>query len=579
MISIQTLLDRLRAQVAVQLDTLKVSGPSYFARRTKQVGSLRTRKGRQMLWRSALPLLTYAVAFVIAQYAGAALAFAVSPKLEGATPLYLQGAITVSALLLTPPRRWWLYLLLTLPLMFIDAWLLSLAPSAALMRVLLFVYIILVCIAVLTVSLLRRCVTLPLRFASVGEISRFVACVAVGAVPAAFIATVLRSVLLSWDVWLSWQSGFFGYVLGIVVFTPAIVLWLTNGPGGLGLTSRGRRVEIALLSLATVTVSVFVFTTHLPDDTVVSALSYLLVPVLLWAAVRFSPLVVASALAISTTIAIIGAVNNGGPFVFSSTTANVLALQLYLVFIGVPFYFLAALVQERKQVDGALQASEARYRGVVESQTELISRSLPDTTLTFVNEAHARHLGKSPAELLGRRWIELVPDAERERVQNHIQSLLEQPGVATIEHAVTLPDGSLGWQQWVNRSLGDAVGRVIELQSVGRDVTERKRLEQEREEARAQAERQAEELARVFETVTDGVAVYDQRGQEVRTNAALHRLLGLDMAPPEYAQMSLHERMALFAARDERGRPLAQNEGPLPRALAGVAGAEAMDMR
>jgi PAS domain S-box-containing protein len=104
---------------------------------------------------------------------------------------------------------------------------------------------------------------------------------------------------------------------------------------------------------------------------------------------------------------------------------------------------------------------------------------------------------------------------------------------------------------------------------------------EERQQAVQKVEQQAEELDRVFEAVGDGIAVYDQDGREIRTNTALQRLLRLDVAPPEYAQLSLLERMALFAARDEAGRLLATDEGPLPRALAGevMAGAKAMDLR
>src|SRR5262249_16382767 len=103
---------------------------------------------------------------------------------------------------------------------------------------------------------------------------------------------------------------------------------------------------------------------------------------------------------------------------------------------------------------------------------------------------------------------------------------------------------------------------------------------EERKQAGEKVERQAEELNRVFEAVADGIALYDQDGRQLRTNTALQRLLRLDGAPPEYAQMSLRERMTLFAARDSQGRPMATNEGPLSRALAGdvMAGEEAVDL-
>jgi PAS domain S-box-containing protein len=53
----------------------------------------------------------------------------------------------------------------------------------------------------------------------------------------------------------------------------------------------------------------------------------------------------------------------------------------------------------------ALRASEARYRALVESQLDLISRYRPDTTLTFVNDAYCRFYGRTREELIGRSFL------------------------------------------------------------------------------------------------------------------------------------------------------------------------------
>jgi PAS domain S-box-containing protein len=217
---------------------------------------------------------------------------------------------------------------------------------------------------------------------------------------------------------------------------------------------------------------------------------------------------------------------------------------------------------ERKQLEQALHESEARYRGVVESQTELISRYLPDTTLTFVNEANCRAMGLSQEQLVGTKFLDLMVESEREPVQAMIRSLLEHPGVSTIEHQVRMADGSLRWQQWVNRTILDDTGQVIELQGVGRDVTERKQLEQERAE-------QAEQLDRIFEHIADGLLVHNAQGQPVRLNAAARRILGLDVAPGDYAQLPASDRATLYEAHDEQGRLLSREGWPLMRMLSG----------
>jgi PAS domain S-box-containing protein len=139
---------------------------------------------------------------------------------------------------------------------------------------------------------------------------------------------------------------------------------------------------------------------------------------------------------------------------------------------------LQAEIAERRRVEAALRASEARYRAVVESQNELICRYLPDTTLTFVNEAYCRHFGYTREELIGRRFLELIPEPGRAAAQAHVASLIERPRVVADEHQVLLPDGSLGWQQWIDHVILDADDRPVELQGIGRDITERKQAEE-----------------------------------------------------------------------------------------------------
>jgi PAS domain-containing protein len=77
----------------------------------------------------------------------------------------------------------------------------------------------------------------------------------------------------------------------------------------------------------------------------------------------------------------------------------------------------------------------------------------------------------------------------------------------------------------------------------------------------------------------DGVVVFDAQGQLIQENAAQQRLEGRDAAP-DFREMPLAERLALFAARDEHDRPLGLDEGPLPRALRGeiVTGVETMGL-
>ncbi|MDD5382461.1 MAG: PAS domain-containing protein [Candidatus Margulisbacteria bacterium] len=146
---------------------------------------------------------------------------------------------------------------------------------------------------------------------------------------------------------------------------------------------------------------------------------------------------------------------------------------------GTPTGFVGVAhdITERKQTEEALRESEERYRRIVEDLTELICRFLPNGTLTFVNEAYCRYFGKRPEELVGRSFMPLVPEEDRESVKSKFDSLSPERTSVTYEHRVIIPDGRLRWQQWTDRAIFDKKGALVEYQSVGRDITDRKEAE------------------------------------------------------------------------------------------------------
>jgi PAS domain S-box-containing protein len=115
---------------------------------------------------------------------------------------------------------------------------------------------------------------------------------------------------------------------------------------------------------------------------------------------------------------------------------------------------------------------------VVEDQTELICRFLPDGTYTFVNAAYCRYFQCSPAQLLGRTFWAFLPPEGHPAAREFLASITPDHPVATREHEVLAPDGERRWQQWRDRGFFDEAGRVVEYQAVGRDITERKHLEE-----------------------------------------------------------------------------------------------------
>jgi len=146
---------------------------------------------------------------------------------------------------------------------------------------------------------------------------------------------------------------------------------------------------------------------------------------------------------------------------------------------GLLFSFLILFnTLKRTQMMGKiLTESEERYRSVVEDQTELICRSTPDCTLTFVNSAFARYWNKTPEEMIGINFLNLIPESSRKAFLDHFASFSPQEPIKIIEHEVLTPNDEIRWQQWSNRAFFDDKGNPAVFQSVGRDVTERKQAE------------------------------------------------------------------------------------------------------
>jgi PAS domain S-box-containing protein len=136
------------------------------------------------------------------------------------------------------------------------------------------------------------------------------------------------------------------------------------------------------------------------------------------------------------------------------------------------------LFRNLKQSEEALRESETRYRAIVEDQTELICRWLPDGTITFVNEAYCRYFGMNYNALVGHRFTPLIYEEDREKVNEHLSMVGREFAVGDLEHRVILANGDIRWQKWTSRALFDEGGNIREYQSVGRDVTVRKQAEE-----------------------------------------------------------------------------------------------------
>ncbi|MBA4020589.1 MAG: hypothetical protein C0483_25810 [Pirellula sp.] len=136
------------------------------------------------------------------------------------------------------------------------------------------------------------------------------------------------------------------------------------------------------------------------------------------------------------------------------------------------------LAREYRRRTEALAASEERYRTIIANQTEFVVRWLPDGTRTFVNESYCRYFGVTEEQCVGTSFLPLVAPEFRQAVRDKVLALSPENPVAIDEHLSFDAAGNLCWQEWRCRGVFDAQGRLLELVSTGRDVTERRVAEE-----------------------------------------------------------------------------------------------------
>ncbi|RUU29495.1 PAS domain-containing sensor histidine kinase [Mesorhizobium sp. M6A.T.Ce.TU.016.01.1.1] len=189
-------------------------------------------------------------------------------------------------------------------------------------------------------------------------------------------------------------------------------------------------------------------------------------------------------------------------------------------------------VAEQKLARQALEASEQRYRSVVELQTEFVVRMSPEGHLSFVNDAYCRACRMTREQLLDPSWCELdvLPPDERRRFLDHLARLTPQAPDASMELLNAMPDGVRRWLAWNDHGIFDSDGRLVEVQSVGRDISDRVLAEQ----ARIEAEKLLAEREAQFRAIAEGVplpiTISAIEGPEILfVNEPARRTLGIEV--------------------------------------------------
>jgi PAS domain S-box-containing protein len=169
----------------------------------------------------------------------------------------------------------------------------------------------------------------------------------------------------------------------------------------------------------------------------------------------------------------------GASFLFALACLGLATLSMRLRFVNKRLRTLAAHNEALVDRNWELKEAEERARSLFESQGDLIVLRDHHGRITFANDAYCVLAGQARSALIGTRFdFEVIEQGD---------STLESNGTRIHDQKIATPIGArwIGWREGFVRF--DA-GQPAELQSVGRDVTDRTESERALSEARDQAD-------------------------------------------------------------------------------------------
>ena len=235
---------------------------------------------------------------------------------------------------------------------------------------------------------------------------------------------------------------------------------------------------------------------------------------------------------------------------------------------------IARDITARKRSEAALRRSEAQYRHLVQNTNSIIVRYDKLGHLTFFNEFARKFFGFSESEVLGLNILgSIIPwrsSSGRDYRALMIDYLKYPENYPTYEIENVRRDGSRAWIAWTNNPIRDNQGHIVEILSVGVDVTQRKQAQDQVQFLTHQLiKAQENERLKISQDLHDHIAqdlstlkisletLFRDQGMETREKVAslseiLHRSIAAvrDMAynlrPPGLDQLGLVKTLYLY---------------------------------
>lgn len=175
----------------------------------------------------------------------------------------------------------------------------------------------------------------------------------------------------------------------------------------------------------------------------------------------------------------VGFIRKDGSKIFGEVNTSIIEIN------GRPATYLSIRdITERIAFEEALRESEKKYRDLVQNTNSIILKWDKNSRITFLNEYGLKFFGYTNDEIIGRPVIGTIVPPSEEMTGRNLELVMKDIFENPLKYEQNINEnmrknGERVWVSWNNTAVKDENGEIIHIYSVGTDITERRRNEEE----------------------------------------------------------------------------------------------------
>ncbi|HEY3915973.1 MAG TPA: MASE1 domain-containing protein [Verrucomicrobiae bacterium] len=436
------------------------------------------------------PSRLLAVPFVALFYfGGGMLGLSLRDSFQGGYAIWPPAGLALAALVLWGTRLW--------PGVFVGAFLLSLfnnsvhATTGLLVAKSLGIAAANTLEAIVCASLVQRLARGERGFKRVSDVMGFAAATVIGCAVGATAAVgiLAMTTFVAWqNIMLAWSTLWAGHLACDCTLAALLLTWVARPWRRL---DQRQWLEAGALALAVVIGAPVIFWGWPFPSSADLPLVFLTIPLLLWAAVRFTARAVMLVVTVLSAVATTATVDGTGPFALPSLFASLLSLQAFICIVSVTALALAAAISERDTAKATLSQKEKILADIAEGAPVGLVRLRADGVIQWANPAEMELLGYAQDDYVGRNAADFYENPTEG--QEVLERLTRGDTLRDYETRLRARDGSLRIVLINSSASYREDGSLLHARLFTHNITGRRRTEEENHRLNLELEKRVQQ--------------------------------------------------------------------------------------